>query len=754
MTRRDYSCVGRPVSRVDADVKVRGDAAFLSDLRFPDMWEAAVATPSVAHAVVRGVRVPTTAADGIVLVAADIPGINEIGIARRDQPLLVTDRVRSAGDRLAIVAAPTRAAAAALANAVTADLEPLPVVEDVEQAISPGAPLIHQGGNIAARLRVTRGDIDEVWAKADVIIQGVYRTGWQEHAYLEPQGAVAVPEGDGRMVVYSTCQCPFYVRGAVADVLGRPQSMVRVLQTFTGGAFGGKEDYPSEVAACAALLAQASRRPVRLVYDREDDFRWSTKRHRTVISHRLAANSAGRMLGMQIEALYDAGAYAGLSVVVAERGNSSACGPYELEAVDVRTSVVYTNGLFGGAFRGFGAPQVTFATERQVDELARRLGMDPVSLRRMNLWRSGSIAASGEVLRGRVAVIETLQRAVRVAGYRRRRRGSNPPEVLRGVGVATSYYGNNLHKGGERLDRGHARVTINADGSVNVAVGLTEMGQGLLTAVAQIVAEELGVRPGRVVVAHVDTDTVQDSGPTVASRGTIMSGMPARRAAAALRRRMLRAARRKGVVNPDIRREAIVDRLSNEAVMTWDDLVGLCHAERVEMSATGFYHPPLRPFDPATGQGRPYAVNSYTTHVAEVQVDSATGLVRLLRVTAVHDVGRVVFPEGLRGQIEGGIVQGAGCALSECLVAKEGVLRNPGFADYAIPGIADTPEIRMEVIEHPWKGGPFGAKGIGEPSLIGVPAAIANAVSDALKVTVTEIPLTPERVLGLLQNRK
>ncbi|MBN1423164.1 xanthine dehydrogenase family protein [Candidatus Fermentibacteria bacterium] len=754
MTRQRFSCVGRPAHRVDAADKVRGEARFLADLRFQGMWEAAVATPPVAHALVRRITIPPVdRAEGVAMVAADVPGINQIGIVQRDQPLLVSDRVRSAGDRLAIVAAPTRAAARALADAVSADLKPLPVVEDVRHAMSADAPSIHEGGNIVARLQVVRGDIDAAFAQADVIVEGEYRTGCQEHAYLEPQGAVAVPGVDGRMVVYSTCQCPFYVRRAVADVLGYPQSMVRVVQACTGGAFGGKEDYPSEVAACAALLATASGHPVRLVYDRAEDFRWSTKRHRTVITHRLAATSSGRMLGMQIEALYDAGAYAGLSVVVAERGNSSACGPYGLTAVDVHTTIVYTNGLFGGAFRGFGAPQVTFATERQVDELARRLAIDPVLLREMNLWRSGSVTASGEVLTGSVPVLQTLRRAVRAAGYRPRRLDTKHERVLRGVGVATSYYGSNLHKGGERHDRSHARVTINADGSVNVAVGLTEMGQGLLTAVAQIVAEELGVDKERVVVAHVDTDAVQDSGPTVASRGTIMAGMPTRRAAAALRLRMVRTVRREGIADADIRQGMVVSRSSGQ-VMTWDDLVGLCYAQRVEMSATGFYRPPPRPYDATTGQGRPYAVNSYTTHIAEVEVDEGTGLVRLVRVTAVHDVGRVIFPEGLRGQIEGGIVQGAGYALFESLVTRGGILHNPGFTDYVVPGIADTPHIRMEVIEQPWKGGPFGAKGIGEPSLIGVAAAIGNAVSDAVGVPVREIPLTPERVLWLLHDRQ
>jgi len=354
-------------------------------------------------------------------------------------------------------------------------------------------------------------------------------------------------------------------------------------------------------------------------------------------------------------------------------------------------------------------------------------------------------------LTGSVPVRETLRKAIRLAGYRRGRSTSREGCLRRGVGIATSYYGNNLHKGGERLDRSHARVTINADGSINVSVGLTEMGQGLLTAVAVIVAEELGAPLDRVLVSHVDTDAVQDSGPTVASRGTIMSGMPARRAAAVLRRRMLRAAISR-FERRDLRivRGRLIVSSTGKGLLSWEELVMLCHANRIEMTATGFYHPPTRPYDAATGQGQPYATNSYTTHVAEVEVDPGTGVVRLVRVTAVHDVGRVIVPEGMRGQIEGGVVQGAGLALWEELKTRAGHLLTPGFTDYAIPGIADIPEIRWAIMEHPWRGGPFGAKGIGEPSLISVPAAIANAVSDALGVPVQEIPLTPERVLILL----
>jgi CO/xanthine dehydrogenase Mo-binding subunit len=536
-------------------------------------------------------------------------------------------------------------------------------------------------------------------------------------------------------------------------VLGVSHNAVRVIQTATGGAFGGKEDYPSEVAACAALVAHRIRHPVRLVYGRDEDFRWSSKRHRTTIHHRLAATRSGEMLAMQIESLYDAGPYSGLSVVVAERGNSSACGPYELEAVRVTTKVVYTNNLFAGAFRGFGAPQVTFATERQIDLLAYRLRMDPVEVRRINLWREGSITASGERLQSPVPVRETLEKALQIADHRKTEVKTTTRDglVRHGTGVATTYYGNNLHKGGERLDRSYAWVVINPDGSVSVAVGLTEMGQGLLTAVAQIVAEELGIDTGRIHVEHVDTDRVHDSGPTVASRGTIMAGMPSRIAASVLKNRILEAAAdRFPNAGVTLESEAVRDLSSREFLCSWDNMIDYCYARRVELVASGYHCPPEKSYDHATGQGKPYVVNSYSTHIAEVEIDTLSGLVSVKRVIAVHDIGRAINMQGVAGQIEGGIAQGAGMALWEELKTKDGLLMNPGFTDYAIPGIGEAPIIEWALVEEPWEGGPFGAKGIGEPSLIGVPAAVANAVSDALGKPVHVIPLTPERVLTLL----
>ena len=750
--------IGAAIPRIDAREKVTGSARFLSDLKFPGMWVGHIVTSPKPHGIIRSVEVPEVGHEaGIVITHKDIPGTNQIGIVQKDQEFLAIGRVRSMAERIALIAARDQFTAERIKQDIRIEIEPLPLVDDPLYSLDSQAPQIHASGNLVARLSVRRGDIEEICGTADVIVEGTYRTGYQEHAYLETQGAICVPEGNGRYTIYSTCQCPFYVRSAVAGILGIPQSKIRVKQTYTGGAFGGKEDYPSEVAACAALLAFHTNKPVKIVFSRAEDFTFSTKRHRTVIHHTLAAMADGTMRGMKADIIFDAGPYSGLSVVVAERGNSSVCGPYELDAVDVTTRVVYTNNLFTGAFRGFGAPQVTFATERQIDELARRVNMDPQQIREKNLWKRGSKTASGERLNEYVAMRQTFRQALRLSSYRRRKRqyrvGQKSDSILRGIGISTSYYGNNLHKGGERLDRSQAFVSIQDDGSVTVSVGLTEMGQGLLTAVAQIVAGELGIDVAKVEVMHVDTDKIQDCGPTVASRGTIMSGMPARRAARTLKRRILKTiANRFDAKNLVIENDRIIDRKSDTVLLDWDQGIALCYAERVEMAALGFHVPPEKPYDSATGQGKPYAVNSYSTHMAEVEIDTGTGLVRVSRICAVHDIGRAINRQGVRGQIEGGIAQGAGLALWEELVTSDGHLLTDGFTDYAVPGMGEIPEISFELVEHPWSGGPFGAKGIGEPSLIGVPAAIANAVSDALGKPVYEIPLTPERVLSLIDD--
>ncbi|MGE5234784.1 MAG: xanthine dehydrogenase family protein molybdopterin-binding subunit [Acidobacteriota bacterium] len=739
-----------------------GSTRYVADLALPGMLHAALATATVPSARVRVVDTAAARAhDGVVAVmtAADVPGVNRIGVIFGDQPLLVEERVRMVGDRLAVVAARTAEAAWAAARLVTARLEELPAVHDPVAACAAGSPAVHGASNLFRSYRVMRGDLDAQARRAAVVVEATYHVGGQDHAYLETQGCLAIPEGRGRITLVASCQCPFYIQQGVARVLGLPLAAVRVEQAPTGGAFGGKEDYPSEPAACAALLAWSTGRPVRLIYPRELDLQATTKRHAMVIRHRWGADRDGRLRFAEVESFLDAGAYVGLSTVVAERANVSSIGPYDVPAVRVATHVVTTNNLFGGAFRGFGAPQVTWAAEATMDRLARGLGLDPVAFRRLNLLDDHRrTTCTGQRLRRPVLARACLERAVALAGWEEFR---NAPRAAtgpgrEGIGVSLVLYGCNLHWGGQQLDRSSAVVILQPDGSVVVRVGLTEMGQGNLAACQTIAAQALGIDPEMVEVWQPDTTTVADSGPTVASRGAHMSGLAILDAVRRLRARLDPvAAELLGCPAAEVILAGGVARAAGEPARTVPiaEVAREMSARRLETIATGFHRTRRRRYDTDTGQGAPYEFYAMACHVARVSVDAELGLVRVEEVNAAHDVGRVLHRDAIEGQVEGGIVQGQGWATSERLVLRAGRLLNPTFTDYLVPTSADAPRVKIALLESDGASGPFGAKGIGEPSFIPVAAAIRNAVCDALGVEVDTLPMTPPALVAALGAR-
>lgn len=748
--------------RKDGLPKVDGEALYVDDMVLPGMLHAAIATSEHPHAWLDAVDVSEAEnAPGVVCVvtAEGVPGENQIGVSRPDQPLLAEKKVRWYGDRLAIIAAETPRQAREAAKLVKARYRPLPGVFDVEEALAPDAPRLHEDnpkGNLCAKGCVYKGDPKRAMKGADIVIEETFDFGMQEHAYLETQGCVAVPERDGRITIYASMQCPFYVQEAVANILGLPFARVRVIQTTTGGAFGGKEDYPSEPAACAAVLAWKTGRPVKLIFNRSEDIRWSSKRESQRVRHRIGAKKDGTLVAMEIDVFVDAGAYAGLASVVAERGNASAVGPYRVPHVRVDTHTVYTCNAFSGAFRGFGHPQVAVATESQLDELARRLGMSPVELRRKNLLRPGDVTATGEKLAAPVEALETLERAVELMRFdevKERIRAHNEAggRTRLGLGVSTISYGCLLHAGGQHLEGAGALVQVHRDGSVSVAVGNTEMGQGALTVLARIAKDALGCDFDAVETRLVDTDLVPDSGPTVASRTTTMSGNAVLDACRQLREELLPVAARLLKATPkDVVMEDGVARAGRRRV-SFVDVVNAAYLEKRHLLKAGWYAPPRKAWDPKTGQGQPYSAYAYATHVALVEVDTYTGRTRVKKVCAAHDVGRALYPDGVAGQVEGGVVQGMGYAIMERLKQVEGKILNPNFTDYIIPSALDAPEIEMVLLESRGVGkgqaaGPEGAKGVGEPSLIPICAAVGNAIADAVGKRVVQMPFMPELV--------
>ena len=720
--------IGQRIPRPDARDKVRGTAMYVEDLVPAGALVAGVLRSPLAHA--RIARLDVDAARRVpgvraALTVADLPGKNVIPLVQPDWPVLADGVVRHVGEAVALVAAEDEESLAAGLAAVVVEYEPLEAVLDMEEALARRQVLAHW--------KVRRGDVEAALLGPDVVVvEETYHTPYQEHAYIEPNGMIAVPEGMGGVAVYGSLQCPIYVQKAVASALGCDLAQARVVQAVTGGGFGGKEDAPSAPGAHAALLARATGRAVRLIFSREEDMAVMSKRHPGRIHMRTAATRDGRLVACDVDYLLDGGAYATLSPVVLFRGTVHACGPYKVENARVEARAVRTNTVPTGAFRGFGEPQVVFACESQMDRLAEALSLDPLELRKTNALDLGDETVTGHKLTASVGFREVLERVSIAADWDKKR--AAPPAagpLRRGIGLACCYYGVGLGAMGKHLNPAGASLVVAGDGSVTVAVGTTEIGQGMVTVLSQIAAESLGCPVEAVRVMEADTSRVPDSGPTVASRTTVMSGNAIRDAAAKIR--------------------AAMEPVIADGGLSWKEAVALCVQKQVGLAAHGWAVPPATTFDLETGQGEAYVCYSWSANVVEVEVDTETGETRVVKVWSGHDTGKVINPTTGEGQVEGGVVQGLGYALVEEHALKDGRILNDQFSTYIIPTTLDTPEIRSILVESPFPWGPYGAKGLGETPIIAVAPAVTAAIHHATGVRLARIPATPERVWSALQ---
>ncbi len=745
--------IGASIDRPDAIDKVRGAARYVSDLALPGMLYGAVIRSTLPHARIKGIDLSAAESTPEVFctaVAADIPGENVVHVIYDDQPALAEEIVRYAGEPIALVAATTRDAARAAAKRARIDYDELPVVSDPLVAVLPNASqvadpaAVEEGKNVFNHMRLRKGDVGTGFAQADVIVEGEYRTGYQEHAYLETQGALAVPEENGVMAIYGTMQCPFYVQGAVAHVLGLPLAKVRVVQTTTGGGFGGKEDVPSLIAALAAILAWKAHRPVKLVLDRAEDVLTTSKRHPSIVRYKTGAKRDGTITAIEVEFFYNAGAYQTLSSAVLWRGLVHAAGPYRVPNAKVDGYSVATNTVPNGAFRGFGSPQVIFAHESQMDKLAEKLGIDRLEIRKRNALRVGDETSTGQVLNESVGILPAIERAGALADWENRLKriaefNARHKDRRRGLGISSITYGVGLGGKAPFLDKAGAYMKLEADGSVTVAVGTVEMGQGLITALTQIAAEALGIPVERIQLAPVDSSRVPDSGPTVASRGTMMSGLAIVDAANKLRERIEAVAAELGIP-----KDEIPDNLGKIASEFW--------LRNLDPAVEGWGKTPPVDWDQKTGLGKAYMVYAYACHIAEVEIDLVTGETSVEGYVAVHDSGRIINRRLAEGQVEGGIAQGLGFALMEEIMEKDGILLANGFTTYRIPTIRDVaPNVKVDFVEAAFSEGPFGAKGIGEVPLMASHAAVSRAVAHALSADVKSYPLSPDRVKKIVK---
>ncbi len=740
--------VGRAIPAVDSRAKAAGSLAFLQDIALPGMLHARMVAAGQPHARITDLSLERVLAlDQVKCVATadDVPGENRVGVIIDDQPLFANERVRYEGDCIAVIGAVDPRAAAEAVSLVNARFEVLAPVVTIEEARAPGAPLIHEGGNLAVERTLLSGDIRKGEAGSEFIVEQTFRSPVQEHAYLEPLGAMAIPSGDGSIEILAPAQCPFYIREAVARCLGLQLSRVRVIQLPMGGAFGGKEDVPSEICGRLAVLATKARRPVRMILSREEDILYTSKRHPMTLRYRMGCDADGCLTFADIAIDADVGAYGTLSPVVLFRSTIHAAGPYRIPNVRVITKGYYTNTAPKGAFRGFGTPQVAFAYEAVMDELAGKVETDPIVFRLKNALRSGTPTATSQVLEESVGFAATLEKADEVLGSDEGR--FKPRPIGRGLvaarGVASMIYGVSLGAAGRALDRGAAKVEILKDCSVSVFVGCTDMGQGALTVLSQIAADTLGVQLEAVVVNRVDTDVVPDSGPTVASRTTVVSGNAI---IDACRKIMVRLSE---VARALLGEDAAYDPATGTAICSrsgrkagFRRLVAACFDRRIGLASIGWYAVPECRLDEETGQGKAYYVYCFATDIADVLIDTATGRVEVTSFVAIHDSGRIVNRLTAAGQVEGGIAQGLGLALYERYKEAGGHLRSTDLSTYLLPTSLDVcDDIRVEFIEALSSDGPFGAKGLGEPAIIPVPAAVANAVSNALGKRVTALPI-------------
>ncbi|HEY7678264.1 MAG TPA: molybdopterin cofactor-binding domain-containing protein [Candidatus Methylomirabilis sp.] len=728
--------------------KTTGRAQYGADLWREGMLHLKVVRSPYPHARVLGVdAADALALPGVeaVLTAKDVP-VNRHGRVIQDEPVLAGDRVRMIGDPVAAVVAASEDLAAEAAHRVRVRYEPLPAVTSPREALCEGAPRLHDGGNLLAHNVIQRGDAEAGLARAAVAVEGAFTTPFNEHAYLEPEAALAYVDEDGRLVLHTGTSHSHLKRLEVSRCLGIPPERVRVIPALMGGHFGGRTDAPMQ--CILGVAAWRLRRPVRCVMTREESFACTTKRHPFEIRGRLGADGEGRITGLRLDMVADGGAYASAGQYIIVRAGVSGCGPYDLANVWVGGPAVYTNNPLAGAMRGFGAPQSTFALESLMDDLARRLGMHPIELRLRNALRPGAMLATGFRVGEEMGYVETLE-AIRPhydAAVGRAREAGHADGLRRGVGLASMWYGIGTTLGEKPS---YADMELLPSGRVAVMAGATDAGQGSDYLLRRVAAQALDVPLEQVDLVRGDTDLTRDTNSCTGSRVSFYVGNAVRIAGGALRRAILEAAAREMEAPPeilDLRDGQVVARDAPGRRLALKDLASRLESRGARLQEGGTYDPETVPLDPATGIGRPYATYASATQMAEVEVNVRTGAVRVLRVVAAHDIGKVLNPVGARGQVEGAVVMGIGFALKEEFVP--GVTK--GFADYRIPTTRDAPEVEAIFIERPDPGGPFGAKGLGECAMIPTAPAIINAVTDAIGARITQLPATRERVLGAL----
>ena len=736
--------VGAPVPRKEGVDKLVGRALYVDDLQREDAWYGATVRSSIPRGIIRSIAFDRAVdwSEFTIVTAKDVPGENQIHLIVADQPCLADGKVNHCEEPIVLLAHPDKHKVREAVSAVKIEYDPLPAIFSIEESERQDV-IVWGADNLLKSFLLEKGDLDSAWADAAHIVEGEYRTGAQEHLYIENNGIIAEYDAERGVTVWGSLQCPYYVFKSLKSVFDLPEKKVRVIQTETGGAFGGKEDYPSTLACHAALLAMKSGHPVKMVYDRLEDLAATTKRHPSRVRHRTAVDANGKLLAMDINLATDGGAYSTLSSTVLSRATLHSTGPYLCPNVRVRSNAWATNMVPYGAFRGFGAPQAIFAMERHMDEIAAAIGMDPIEFRRRNFLHDGDMNATEQVMREPVILDQLLDRALKESDFHAKRarfaheNDTNP--VKRGMGISAFYHGSGFTGSGEVVLNSLAGVDVTPEGKVRVLVSNTEFGQGTNTILTQVAAEALGIDYSAVSMAPADTNQVPNSGPTVASRTSMVVGRLIERASLQL-----------------------IAMLRNSAGLgekyTTEEFFAACErfrAAKGEVLSTCRYEPPPGIiWDDKKYHGEAYPAYAWAVYVAQVAVDTITYSAEVEEFWAVQEVGRVLHPVLAEGQIEGGIAQGIGYAVYEKVVWNSGRMANNQMTNYIMPTAEDVPPIHVFFEQIPFRYGAYGAKGIGELPHDGPAPAILNAIRNATGVPFNSIPLLPEDLFaGLAASR-
>jgi CO/xanthine dehydrogenase Mo-binding subunit len=744
------SSVGKPFPRKEGRKKVTGQALYVDDLSFPDMLHGAtVRSPSP-----RG-RITNISFEGdipwdefTIVTAKDIPGGNYVALILNDQPYLAADFVNHPEEPVLLIAHRDKYLLEEARRNVRIDIEPQPPIFNLEASLA-RKEIIWGEDNVFKKYLVDKGNVDEAWSNADFIVEGEYETGAQEQLYIENNGAIAIANPNDGVTVWGSMQCPYYVHKALVKLFGLPDEKIRIIQTETGGGFGGKEEYPSLIAGHAALLAWKSGKPVKIIYDRAEDMVATTKRHPSRTRHKTAVTKDGKLLAMEIDFVIDGGAYCTLSPVVLSRGTIHAAGPYVCPNVRIHSRAVATNMPPHGAFRGFGAPQSIFALERHMDQVARAVGLTPEEFRRRNFIHEGEMTATSQIVRERVDMNGLLYRALQLSDYHAKRERfarANGDRKKRGIGFATFMHGAGFTGSGEVYLQSVVSAEATAEGKVRLLAASTEIGQGTNTIFSQIAAEALGLDFESIEIVQPDTGLVPNSGPTVASRTSMVVGKLVESAVTGLKQTL---------IGSGLLREAVGEKhLKNDFKSDFQNACAEYIARFGPLKTSATYQPPPNVhWDDEKYQGDAYGAYAWAVYVAEVSFDELTYEAHVEDFVALQEVGRVLNPVLAAGQIEGGVAQAIGFTLFEKVVWKDGRMANNQMTNYIIPTPVDIPPIRVYFEENPYAYGPGGAKGIGELPMDGAAPAILNAIENATGVSFNRIPLMPELLMEKLAGK-